>query len=260
MISNLHSNTSGPLYTPGPLFTPKGRRRYYLTVIGFLLSLSMGCNPEKTVVCPTTVADAGNNTYDVVKIGAQCWMASNVRTAVYANGDTIPDTLSGTTWAQATTGGRDRYFEMGQPLNDTLFVLHYNCYAVDDPRGLCPTGWHVPTDEEWSRLDRELGGSPLSGPALKDSVGWFRGMKGLNSVGFAARPAGYRGLIQSFFNPNPFLDYGFTAAWWSSTTDPQSDAGADAWYRKLDVYRDGVVRLSPDKNLGLSVRCVKDNE
>jgi uncharacterized protein (TIGR02145 family) len=149
---------------------------------------------------------------------------------------------------------------MGQPLNDTLFGLHYNWYAVDDPRGICPSGWHVPTDEEWSRLDRELGGSPLSGPALKDSVGWNRGLKGLNSVGFAARPAGYRGLIQSVFNPNPFLDYGYTAAWWSSTTDPQSEAGADAWYRKLDVYRDGLVRLSPDKNIGFSLRCVKDDQ
>jgi len=235
-------------------------RAFHLSIFGLLLAFMMGCNPEQSVVCPVDVIDVGNNNYNVVKIGTQCWTASNVRTVVYRNGDTIPDTLTGTTWAQATTGGRDRYFEMGQPLNDTLFGLHYNWYAVDDSRGICPTGWHVPTDDDWSRLDRELGGTPLSGPALKDSVGWFRGLKGLNSVGFAARPAGYRGLIQSFFNPNPFLDYGYTAAWWSSTTDPRSAAGADAWYRKLDVYRDGLVRLSPDKNLGFSVRCVKDDE
>jgi uncharacterized protein (TIGR02145 family) len=227
--------------------------------VALLLAIT-GCNAEKNVVCPAEVTDAGNNTYRVVKIGAQCWTASNVRTKVYNNGDTIPDTLTGPTWSAATTGARDRYVESGQPLNDTVFGLHYNWFAVDDARGICPTGWHVPSDEEWGTLDDELGGSPLSGPALKDSVGWFRGLKGLNSQGFSARPAGYRGLLQSFFQPNPFLDYGFTAAWWSSTTDPRSDAGADAWYRKLDVYRDGLVRLSPDKNLGFSVRCVKDVE
>jgi len=249
-----------PITTARLLISTHRGKLLMFPIIGMLLTFNTACNPEKTVLCPTNVQDAGNNTYEVVKIGAQCWTASNVRTVVYRNGDSIPDTLTGPTWANATTGGRDRYIEMGQPLNDTLFGLHYNWYAVDDPRGICPSGWHVPTDEEWSRLDRELGGSPLSGPALKDSVGWFIGLKGLNSVGFAARPAGYRGLIQSFFNPNPFLDYGYTAAWWSSTTDPQSDAGADAWYRKLDVYRDGLVRLSPDKNLGLSVRCVKDDQ
>ena len=69
------------------IFMTKRRKLYYSSVIGFLLCISVGCNSEKTVVCPNTVADAGNNTYDVVKIGAQCWMGSNLRTAVYANGD-----------------------------------------------------------------------------------------------------------------------------------------------------------------------------
>ena len=126
----------------------------------------------------------------------------------------------------------------------------YNWYAVDDARGLCPSGWHVPTTEEWTVMTDHLGGETIAGDQMKTDFGWFAGGNGTNSSGFSGLPGGYR-LHDGFFD---FAgDKGY---WWSSTPTTTTSA----WYRALYSNYDSVIRLDYDRKDGFSIRCLKDEE
>ena len=134
----------------------------------------------------------------------------------------------------------------------------YNWYAVDDARGLCPSGWHVPTDEEWMVLEMELGMSESEanstgwrgtdeGTQLKSTYGWYNGGNGTDDFGFSALPGGLRYLHGRFDIA------GYNGGWWSS-----SSIGGGAWHRFLDYYDPDVNRASNDRRDGFSVRCLRD--
>jgi uncharacterized protein (TIGR02145 family) len=188
--------------------------------------------------------------YALVEIGSQCWFKENLAADNYRNGDAIPGGLSDSQWASTLQGAQTIWGETwGDVSSLTTYGRLYNFYAVADPRGLCPTGYHVPSDDEWSTLTNFLGGDYVA-DALKSSPTDVPAWDGTNSSGFSALPGGYRASYNGFF------DYlGGYGSWWSS-----SPSGSGAWFRGLysgysAVFRDGsefYVRH------GFSVRCVRD--
>ena len=107
--------------------------------------------------------------YHVVKIGEQWWMQENLNTATYMNGDPIPNITNSGTWAGLSTGARCYYNNDSTNYSPAYGAL-YNWYTVTDLRGLCPAGWHVPTDAEWTTLTSYLGGESVAGGKMKETV------------------------------------------------------------------------------------------
>ena len=201
--------------------------------------------------------------YATVLIGDQCWFAENLRNENYDNGDAIPAGLSDSEWTSTTSGATAVYGEdagcnsnspdinacdPAQSLNE--YGRSYNWYAVDDARGLCPSGWHVPTDGEWTVMTDVLGGEPVAGGKMKTTGGWYQAGNGTNSSGFSGLPGGFRNGYDGLF-----LNAGGSGYWWSSSPN-----GSDAWYRALDSDYESVFRVYYGRRYGFSVRCVRDAE
>jgi len=205
--------------------------------------------------CPgtPTVSDIDGNIYNTVKIGNQCWTQSNLKVSRYRNGDTIPTGLNDAQWVSTTSGAYAIYDN--DSVNDILFGKLYNHYAVTDSRGLCPTGWHVPSNQEWTTLETFLGGSSVAGGALKSTAtqptlgGWFSPNTGAtNSSGFSAGPGGQR------FRLGDFRSVGNNGFWWSSSLSTPP-----TWVRNLNFDYGGIVRNDYfNRPYGFSVRCLKD--
>jgi uncharacterized protein (TIGR02145 family) len=212
----------------------------------------VGCNGQTSLTYD-------GRTYDLVEIGGQCWFADNLATDQYRNGDPIPTGLSYTTWQNTTAGAFAIY--NNDLANDVTYGKLYNWYTTVDSRGLCPTGWHVPTDCEWMYLEGALGMTvaqqelantwrgTTEGEAMKATTNWISPNTGAtNSSGFTAFPGGARSDYGSYF------DVGLYGNWWSSTEDDSNNA----WLRSLNYSSSGVVRYSTNKPYGFSVRCVRD--
>jgi uncharacterized protein (TIGR02145 family) len=175
-------------------------------------------------------------------------MKQNLKVSKYRNGDSIPTNLSNSTW-QATTSGAYAIYN-NTATNDSIYGKLYNWYAVADSRGLCPTGWHVPGDAEWTTLENFLGGSSVAGGKMKAvSSLWTAPNTGAtNSSGFTGLPGGYR------HNSGTFYNVGNDGYWWSST----QYSSASAWYRRLYYGGADSLRNYATKAYGFSVRCVRD--
>jgi uncharacterized protein (TIGR02145 family) len=205
--------------------------------------------------CPGTpsVTDIDGNVYNTVQIGNQCWTQSNLKVSKYRNGDNILTGLSDGQWSSTTSGAYAIY--NNDPVNDGLYGKLYNWYAVDDSRGLCPTGWHVPSDAEWTTLTTFLGGASAAGGAMKSTAtqptpgGWLAPNTGAtNSSGFTGLPGGSRDSGGGFYS------LGNGGGWWSS-----SDAGSgSAWTRLLDFNDALAFRYNGTPRGGFSVRCLKN--
>ena len=210
---------------------------------------------------PSTVTDVDGNVYNVVTIGNQCWMKENLKTTKYRNGSPIPGNLSDAAWG-STTGGAQADYD-NDPTNKATYGKLYNFYAVADPRGLCPTGWHVPSDAEWQTLETALGmpaaelnntggrGSAQNVGGKMKSVSplWLSPNAGAtNSSGFSGLPGGYR----DFKGTYDFIGGG--GCWWSST----QYSTANAWVRFLNCNYGNVDRNFNFERVGFSVRCVRD--
>jgi len=176
-------------------------------------------------------------------------MGSNLRTNRFRNGDLIPFPLTTSAWSGTVTTPAQALYN-NDPNSDSLWGRLYNWYAVADSRGLCPTGWHVPSDAEWTTLTTSLGGVNLAGHAVKSSSGWASAGNGSNSSGFDGLPAGFRRETGVFEGINNH------AYWWSSTG--LSLTPANAYYRRASFNASNLFRDNSLKRLGLSVRCVLD--
>ena len=201
----------------------------------------------------STVSDVDNNTYTSVQIGYQCLTQSNLKVTRYRNGDAIPTGLSNSAWQNTTSGAYAIY--NNSPVNDFLYGKLYNHYAVTDSRGLCPTGWHVPTDGEWMFLVNNLGGLNVAGGSLKSIAmqptpgGWSSPNTGAtNSSGFTALPGGVRGTNGGF---GLVTDFGYL---WSSSVV----SGYNAWNLYLNSVSSNIGRLNFSRAIGFSVRCFRD--
>jgi uncharacterized protein (TIGR02145 family) len=206
-------------------------------------------------------AQHGGGDYATVTIGTQVWMQRNLNVDRYRNGDPIPHVSDPAQWAGLTTGAWC-YYNNDQAMG-AIYGKLYNWYAVNDPRGLAPAGWHVPSDEEWKTLAIALGmsqseadqngfrGTDEGGKLKEDSTAhWFApNMGATNSSGFTALPASYRYTDGTF--STSMGDQGY---WWSSSE--YSTAGARN--RGLFSKEAGVLRTWYYKHSGISVRCIRD--
>ena len=205
---------------------------------------------NETFVSLTTgwLKDIEENSYPIVKIGSQWWMASNLRTRKYANNHEITLLTDNAQWNTTTEGAWSVYDNNNTHLNP--YGRLYNWYAVSDSRNVCPAGWHVPTDAEWTTLTNLLGGLPFAGGKLKGigTTYWNSPNTGAtNEVGFNALPGGFRLTSGSFTG---IKDFG---RWWSATEN-----GTNGWYRHAAYNSTEVIRNSLSKNMGYPVRCVRD--
>jgi uncharacterized protein (TIGR02145 family) len=195
--------------------------------------------------------------YALVGVGNQCWFRENLRSDQYRNGDAIPGGFDAETWAAATFGAQAVY--LGDDAQMALGGRFYNWYAVNDARGLCPAGYHVPSDQEWVTLEVALGMNPVranskalrgtdQGSRMKAAPDDSRRWDGTNSSGFTAVPGGYRcDYYGAFYNQEA------CGAWWTSTS-----SGSTAWSRFLYAGSPKVQRGDTDLHYGLSVRCLRD--
>jgi uncharacterized protein (TIGR02145 family) len=196
------------------------------------------------------VTDVDGNGYQTVQIGTQCWTQSNLTVSKYRDGSSITNITDNTQWSQTNTSSTGAWCNYNNDANNgTTYGKLYNWYAVNDSRGLCPTGWHVPSDAEWTTLENHLGGSSVAGGAMKSTTGWTSPNTGAtNSSGFTALPGGFR------TNSGGFTNVGSHGYWWSS-----SDAGSGyAWYRLLNYTQAAVYRNYNGLRTGYSVRCARD--
>jgi uncharacterized protein (TIGR02145 family) len=194
------------------------------------------------------VTDIDGNVYDAVTIGTQTWMIQDLKTSKYRNGDSISAGLSDDDWESATSGACAIY--NNDDANNNTYGKLYNWYAVTDSRHLCPDGWHVPADAEWTTLISYLGGESVAGGKLKEAgtTHWNNPNSATNESGFAALPAGQRSWY------GPYHDLGTYGYWWST-----SEGFADgSWGRSMVNSENKVVRYNYTKLVGFSVRCVKD--
>jgi len=184
-----------------------------------------------------------------IQIGTQKWMSKNLDVAFYRNGDPIPQVTEPTAWAALTTGAWC-YFN-NDPIPGNIYGKLYNWYAVNDPRGLAPQGWHIPSDAEWTTLVALLGGSSVAGGKMKEAgtLNWVAPNTGAdNSSGFAGLPGGFR------FVSGAFANVGSNSLWWSSTESSTNFA----WNRGLSYLNGNLNSAGNAKQVGFSVRCLMD--
>jgi uncharacterized protein (TIGR02145 family) len=197
-----------------------------------------------------------------ITIGSQIWSTNNLDVARYRNGDPIPQVTDSTQWANLTTGAWCWYNNDSTTYAVTYGRL-YNWYAVNDPRGLAPQGWHVPTDAEWNILTKYIDPnadttqccSNNAGSAMKTTTGWINNGNGTNSSGFSGLPGGLRIYEDSsfYYEDSSFYGVGRGGAWWSSSAFDSTNV----WYRALNL-NSYLFRRYINKRNGLSVRVVRD--
>jgi uncharacterized protein (TIGR02145 family) len=203
-------------------------------------------NPAKTY---GTMTDQQGNVYKTIVIGAQEWMAENLKTTIYRNGNAIANITDNAQWDGLTTGAWASYNNDSQ--NDCPYGKLYNWYAAADPGHICPTGWHVPTDDEWTTLTDYLGGAAVAGGKMKTTglQYWISPNTGAtNESGFSGLPGGGR------YSFGGFSYVGGYGNWWSSSELDTSSA----WLRNLDYYSGSANQSNDDKRDGFSVRCLRD--
>jgi uncharacterized protein (TIGR02145 family) len=206
-------------------------------------------NQISFITLPHPLYDKDGNGYDTVHIGTQVWMKQNLKTIHYLNGILIPNVTDNTAWSGLSSGARCYYNNDPATYADTYGAL-YNWYAVNTGN-LCPFGWHVPTDNEWTALVNYLGGTSIAGGKLKEAglTHWNSPNTGAtNSSGFTALPGGYR-LTSGTYNFIGKLGY-----WWTSTESTTSDAFR--WKINYDTMSIG--KTASLKQFGFSVRCIKN--
>jgi uncharacterized protein (TIGR02145 family) len=212
-------------------------------------------NPTKTY---GSMTDQQGNVYKTIVIGSQEWMAENLKTSIYRNGNPIATNLNNVSWQNTinTQIGAWAYFN-NDSLNECPYGKLYNWYAVADSRQLCPLGWHVPTDSEWNTLISFLDPfndpnaialqSLTAGAKMKSNYGlWMNNQT--NESGFSALPGGQRFYDGQFYNTIQV-----EGNWWSSS----EGTIYDAYSRSLNA-EDGVTRYEYEGNIGFSVRCIRD--
>lgn len=203
----------------------------------------------KTLAPPATIQDYEGNIYKTLIIGTQIWLAENLKSTKYNDGTSIPFVIDNTIWANISTPAYS-WNNNDAATNKSVYGALYNWYTVATGK-LCPTGWHVPTDTEWTLLTTFLGGVNAAGGKLKEAgtSHWNSPNTGAtNESGFTALPAGYRW-------PNGGFDpHGNFANWWTAT----EFSVAETWYRNLGYFHTDINRVTLDKHYGFYIRCIKD--
>lgn len=244
-ISNLKSTNStiNMAFNNGDRLLFKGYSGNYTAIVTDVPSTS------KTITFNFAACkDMDNNYYTTVQIGNQIWMAENLKTTKYRDGSSIPNVTNNVTWYNLSTPAY--CFYNNSSAYEYIYGALYNWFTVYTDY-LCPTGWHVPSDVEWSTLTSYLGGENIAGGLLKEAgtLHWnMPNTSATDSYGFTGLPAGLRMYDGTFAN------CGYETSWWSSTTS----SGSLVWIRTLD-NGNSIMSRGLDNNIrGYSVRCLKN--
>jgi uncharacterized protein (TIGR02145 family) len=218
-----------------------------LIVIGLVLILTNTCKKEDN-----KISDVDGNIYSSVTIGTQVWMVENLKTTKYSNGDLIGTTTPATLDISAEAAPKYQWAYDGNESNVNTYARLYTWYAVTDSRNVCPTGWHVPADAEWTTLTSYLGGEIYAGDKLKETGTnhWITPNTGTNESGFTALPSGARSYTNGAFS-----GIGYAGYWWSST----EVSTTNAYLRGVYYNNTDASQINDGKKGGYSVRCLKDN-
>ena len=195
------------------------------------------------------VKDIDGNEYHTVKIGKQTWMVENLKVTHFRNGAEIPNIGDHMEWSFIETSAYCDYDN--SPLNNDIYGKLYNFYTVINKHGLCPDGWQVPSDNDWTTLSSYLGGKDTAGVELKATGTDFwqcPTLQATNKSGFTALPGGNRS------SDGAFAFMGSCGYWWSSTQFDKNDG----WGRYLFCNRNNLFRSNSSKGSAFSVRCIKD--
>lgn len=207
-----------------------------------------------------TVSVQNDKPYKTVKVFDQVWMAENLNVSTYRNGDPIPEVQDAKEWKKLKTGAWCYYENKTE--NGTIYGKMYNWFAVNDPRGLAPEGFHIPSDAEWCVVTQTVTsgktkGTPInSGKNLKSKTGWKEYVfpketivgNGIDLYGFNGLGGGLRNLVGAFQRITE------ETYWWTSTNN-----GSDkAWCFSLDAWTTGAGRTVDVRKCGFYVRCIKD--
>jgi len=198
------------------------------------------------------MSDIDGNLYKTITIGDQVWMAENLHTTKYRNGDLIPNIISNSEWIALTSGAYSHYDNETDLDNIATNGSLYNWFAVSDSRNIAPEGWHVATYDEWTQLANYLGGINVAGGGVKESGNrhWNSpNTGGNNRSGFTALPSGRRE-----YTDGSFINTGFNGFWWSNSAyNPDY-----SWYFQLNYDTENINAANFHKQYGFSVRCVRD--
>lgn len=201
-----------------------------------------------------SVTDIEGNTYKTIQIGSQIWMAENLRVTKFRNNAAIQNISDSLGWANVydnnTQAPAWAYYK-NDPSYNALYGKLYNWYTAVNPNGICPQGWHVPSDLEWTTLTNFLGGEPVAAGKMKSTGIQFwksPNVEASNSSGFSALAGGLRYYYSSY---DFLFDFG---TWWSTTADNSTRS----WARYLSYEFGAVFRTSSIKENGFSIRCLKD--
>lgn len=223
-----------------------------------LVFVMNNCSEDKSDDTGTdTVKDKDGNTYKTIKIGNQVWMAENLKTTHFNNGDEIPTSTSYPMESfpiyQWPAGGEES--------NVAIYGRLYTWATLTDSRGVCPVGWHIPSDDEWIEMEKSLGLiypettsgqiGTIEGGKLKEAglTHWLAPNTGAtNESGFTALPAGVYAL-------NGYSQIGNFASFWTSST---SYSNVFAWTHEMNKSFEKIYHYDSPISLGKSCRCVKD--
>ncbi len=201
----------------------------------------------------STVTDIDGNVYKTITIGTQTWMAENLKTTRYRNGDPITYITDNYQWKNAYAGAYCWYDN--DLSNRAVYGALYNYFAVNDSRKIAPVGWHIPSKEEWTTLINYLGGESVAGGKMKETgtTYWLNpNTDASNSSGFNALPGGYRQRGTGIFlykGSNCFF----------RTSNEEFESGYDSsWHIMLLNQNSTITHSFAEKTYGFSVRCIKD--
>jgi len=227
-------------------------------------------NADKTITFNfIACTDEDSNNYPIIQIGTQIWMVENLKTIKYSNGDLIGTTTPSTLNVYNEISPKYQWAPFDIEGFVAIFGRLYTWYAATDSRNVCPTGWHVPFDDEWTKLTDYLinegygyeGSGDDIAKSLAATIYWPITLDSVpgtpshdhsynNSSGFTALPSGARWGWGDLETPDSFT------RWWSAS----EDSGIEAWYRGIsyDLSIMGRAHLSGNKSNGFSIRCLKD--
>jgi uncharacterized protein (TIGR02145 family) len=219
---------------------------FKISAVIIFIIITQSCKKE----VDNSFQDIDGNVYNPIQVGTQVWMKENLRTTRYSNGDLIPTTTPVTLDIQSETTPKYQWVSDGNTGNVAVYGRLYTWYAATDTRRVCPTGWHLPSDDEWTLLITYLGGETVAGGKLKETgvSHWTAPNTGAtNETGFTALPGGYRGTAGIY-------DITTDGYWWTTTEYSNSVS----YYRFISSSVSEANRLSCPKNYGFSIRCLQD--
>jgi uncharacterized protein (TIGR02145 family) len=217
-------------------------------------------NTNSTESVPSIVKDIDGNVYHTVVIGKQVWLQENLRTKKYRNGKSIAKNITKAQWSTDKSGACAVYDN--DSIKENAFGLLYNWYAIANPAGLCPVGWHVPKDSEWNTMVKYLDDyadttelkrvqSEIAGGELKE-IGYAHWTTPNTGATGTSNFLGYAGGNKS--TDGKCNDVGAYGYWWTAT----ASSAAEAYGRLLSYFNGNIDRFKTSKNLGFSVRCLKN--